>query len=463
MPRESHTLRRKLLSWLLLPLLVLFFSRAVYTYYYANELVNRVYDRMLFTLTSALSQQITYDAESQRFLLPDAALQLLVSDELDELYFSIRDAQGDFITGEQKMPPLPLQINHEQMPFFNGVINDQQVRIAYFMLTFDHKSFMLEVAETLNKRSLLLHEYLEGTLLPQLLIIIFTTLLVWFGIGKSLAPLKQLKKAVSERSHLDLSPLHEKDVPAEVQPLILSINDLMARLSDVLEVQNRFIADAAHQLRTPLAGLKTQIELALRQNDAKNTAVAIQNLLASTDRITRLVNQLLALARNEPNAEGAMRKDKLDLGGLTSDITMEWVPHALMKNIDLGFEAPPAPVLIQGDASRIKDLIDNLIDNAVRYTPMEGQITVSVCYDTRPRLIVTDNGPGIPPEQRERVFERFYSLLGNGADGSGLGLAIVREIATMHGAEARIETALDGVGARVTVTFLEDADQRFTA
>ncbi|HWS03917.1 MAG TPA: sensor histidine kinase N-terminal domain-containing protein [Gammaproteobacteria bacterium] len=453
MPAKPYSLRRKLLTWLLLPLLILLSLRAGYTYFYANQLSNRVYDRMLFTLTIALSQQISYDSANRRIQLTDAAVQLLLSDELDSLYFSVRDAQGRVIAGERTMPPLPTELNRNELPFFDGRIGMSDIRIAYFPLTFDHEAYLLEVAETLNKRKLLSREVQIGSLIPQALIIILATIIVWFGVGKSLSPLERLNKAISERSHLDLSPVHEDEISAEVQPLIHSINDLMARLSDALEVQNRFIADAAHQLRTPLAGLKTQIELALRLNDATKTSETIHSLLASTNRMTRLVNQLLALARNEPNAEGALNKQPLDLAHLASSITMEWVPHALERDIDLGFEAPKQRIPIQADAARIKDLLDNLIDNAVRYSPQHGRITVSVIDEPRPQLTVTDNGPGIPPELRERVFERFYSLLGNGADGSGLGLAIVREIARMHGANAHIDTGQGGIGTRVCISF----------
>jgi two-component system, OmpR family, sensor histidine kinase TctE len=453
MPTESPSLRRRLLTWLLLPLLILFFLRGGYTFYYSNKLANRVYDRMLFTLTSSLSHQIIYNVSSRRVELPRVAVELLMSDELDALYYAIRDAHGNIIDGERRMPPLPATPAPDGQPFFDSRINDRRVRIAYLPLTLEHQLYMLEVAETLTKRSLLSREFQIGSLLPQAIIILLATIIVWFGIGKSLAPFKRLQKAVSVRSHLDLSALRDEDISAEVRPLIRSINDLMARLSGALEAQNRFIADAAHQLRTPLAGLKTQIELALRQNDQAMRSLAIQNLLASTERMTRLVNQLLALARNEPGVQDTIRKQALDLGLLASNVTMEWVPRALEKDIDLGFEAPRAPVVMQGDASRLKDLLDNLIDNAVRYTPHHGQITVSVSDDGRPRLAVTDNGPGIPPEQRERVFERFYSVLGSGAQGSGLGLAIVREIACLHGAEARIDSAPNGTGTRISVVF----------
>lgn len=454
MPAKPQTLRRKLLSWLLLPLLILFFLRAGYNYFYGNALANRVYDRMLATLADSLTQQIAYDTAKQQLVLPHAAPRILLSDEHDSIYFAIRDAHGRIIEGERRMPPAPALPATQQQSFSNGRIYDRDVRIVNLRLDLEQATYVVQVAETRTKRSLLSREFQTGVILPQMLIIVLATFIVWYGIGKSLAPLKRLQKAVSERSHLDLSPLCGDAIPAEVQPLIHAINDLMARLSEVLDAQNRFIADAAHQLRTPLAGLKTQIELVLRQNDPASTMASLRNLQASTDRMTRLVSQLLALARNEPQAEQAMRRDTLDLGALASNITMEWVPHALEKQIDLGFEAAAAAVTLCGDAARLKDLLDNLIDNAVRYTQSGGQITVSVHSDNgHPRLVVTDNGPGIPFEQRERVFERFYSVLGHGAEGSGLGLAIVQEIARMHGGEVTIDSGPEGVGTRVGVVF----------
>jgi two-component system sensor histidine kinase TctE len=453
MPSEHYTLRRRLLTWLLLPLLVLFILRSGYTVYSAHKQASRVYDHVLLTLGRSLAQQIVYNAASGRIELPRSAVELLGSDELDALYYAIRDAQGHIRDGERRMPLPPADANGTEQTFFDGRIDARDVRVARLPILLEHRPYSLEVAETLNKRSLLVREFQVGTLLPQAFIILLATIIVWFGIGRSLAPLKRLQQAVSERSHLDLSALREEKIPAEVQPLIQSINALMARLCEALDAHNRFIADAAHQLRTPLAGLKTQIELALRQDDAAKTSQAIQYLQVSTARMTRLVNQLLALSRNEPGAVGVIHKQPLDLGQLASDVTMEWVPRALDKEIDLGYESPQAQVVIQADASRLKDLLDNLIDNAVRYTPRGGQVTVSVLAGERPQLLVTDNGPGIPPEQRERVFERFYSLLGNSVEGSGLGLAIVREIAGMHSAETRIDAAPGGTGTRVSVVF----------
>lgn len=454
MPSETRSLRRKLLTWLLLPLLILFFLRAGYNYYYGNRLSDRVYDRLLLTLANSLAQQIVYDSPNARPVLPPATPRILLADEYDSIYFAVRNEQGQIVLGEQRMPPAPVDFAAQERSFSDGRIYDRNVRVANLRINMDDRVYTLQVAETRTKRSMLSQEFQTGVILPQMLIIVLATIIVWVGIGKSLAPLKRLQAAVSQRSHRDLSPLSGQDVPAEVQPLVHAINELMARLSETLDVQNRFIADAAHQLRTPLAGLKAQIELAQRQRDPAALNDFLPALRTSAERMSRLVGQLLALARNGPEAEPNVPKDRIDLGVLTRDIARAWVPRALDQHIDLGFEAPPVPVFLLGDAARLKDLLDNLLDNAVRYGGPGGQITVAVyAEDDRACLTVTDTGPGIPPEQRERVFERFYSLLGQGVEGSGLGLAIVQEIARMHNGVVAIETGPHGIGARVKVVF----------
>ena len=454
MAADVRSLRRKLLTWLLLPLLILFFLRAIYNYYYGDRLSDHVYDRILLTLANSLAQQIVHDPVSGRVTVPRAATEILLSDERDALYFAIRDEDGRIVDGERRMPAVPPDDESERQPFSSGRIYDRNVRVVNLRTVVADRPFTLQVAETQTKRSQLSHEFQTGVILPQMLIIVLATFIVWFGIGKSLGPLKRLQTAVSQRSHRDLSPLSGDDIPAEVQPLVEAINQLLARLAVALDAQNRFIADAAHQLRTPLAGLKAQIELAQRQNDPTEVRQCLHNLRSSADRMGRLVGQLLALARNGPDVEPTVRKDRVDLGALAGEITMEWVPRAIEKHIDLGFDGPGAAVVMAGDPARLKDLLDNLIDNAVRYTQIGGQITVGVDNaQGRPCLIVTDNGPGIPADQRERVFERFYSLLGRGTEGSGLGLAIVQEIARMHGGLATITDGAGNTGTRVTVVF----------
>ena len=243
------------------------------------------------------------------------------------------------------------------------------------------------------------------------------------------------------------------DVPAEVRPLLESINELVGRLDSALDLQNRFISDAAHQLKTPVTVLKTQLELAMREDDPLRMRQALAAAHEGLARIARVVSQLLSLARNEPEASRAVVLSALDLNALAFDVATNWVPEALKKRIDLGFEALDAPVMIRGEDSRLRVLLDNLIDNAVRYTPEGGHVTVRVTGGEAAVLEVSDDGPRIPLQERQRVFERFHRMLGNPQAGSGLGLAIAREIARLHGAAIDLRDDADGVGNSFRVTF----------
>jgi two-component system sensor histidine kinase TctE len=313
---------------------------------------------------------------------------------------------------------------------------------------------LVQVAETLNKRNRLARDILASVVIPQLLLIVMATLAVYVGVSRGLAPLSRLERAVSHRSHLDLSPVEVRDVPGEVRPLVDEVNELMTRLGKTLDFQNRFIADAAHQLKTPVAGLKTQIELALREPDPERARHSLAQLYVSADRLSRLVRQLLTLARNEPGAMDGLQLKALDLNAFALEISMEWAPQAIKNGIDLGFEGSEA-VIINAEPDRLRELINNLIDNAVRYSRQGGRVTVAVsrAEDGHGLLSISDDGPSIPPEERTRIFERIHRLLGGHTEGSGLGLAIVSEIASLHGARITLEEDLDGIGNTFSVIF----------
>jgi two-component system sensor histidine kinase TctE len=313
----------------------------------------------------------------------------------------------------------------------------------------------VQVGETLNKRTRLAWEMVASTVLPQLLLIVMATVVVWFGVSRGLQPLQRLRHAVSDRSHLDLSPIDTHDVPGEVRPLVDEVNELMARLGKTFDFQNRFVADAAHQLKTPVSGLKAQIELALREHDPERVRHSLAQLYISADRLSHLVRQLLTLARNEPGALDAVQLQPLDLNAFALEVSMEWVPHALKRNIDLGFEGAELPLMIEADQDRLRELINNLIDNAIRYSQPGGRVTArtSRAPDGQCALSISDDGPSIPVDERERIFGRFHRLLGTREDGSGLGLAIVNEIATLHGARITLEEDVDGVGNTFSVFF----------
>jgi len=240
-----------------------------------------------------------------------------------------------------------------------------------------------------------------------------------------------------------------------VRPLVDEVNELMARLGKTFDFQNRFVADAAHQLKTPVSGLKAQIELALRESDPERVRHSLAQLYISADRLSRLVRQLLSLARNEPGALDTVQLQPLDLNAFALEVSMDWVPHAIKRNIDLGFEGVEQPLVIDADRDRLRELINNLIDNAIRYSQPGGRVTVRAGRTPAGhcKLAISDDGPSIPVAERQRIFERFHRLLGTQEDGSGLGLAIVSEIATLHGASIELEEDVDGVGNTFSVFF----------
>jgi two-component system sensor histidine kinase TctE len=457
--RRKATLRGKLLRWLLIPLSLLFLIDAAGSYFIASRLSDRVYDGELMEIARELALHVKRSGETLAFDLESDAERTLLLDQVDKVYFAVRSPAGDMIAGDPVLSPTNVAASRATV-FYDGDVRGDKVRVAMLRTGFGPEAFgppaVVQVAETLVKRQELAQEILIDVILPQLLLIFIAGVLVWAGVARGLSPLRHLREAVAARSHLDLSPVvPAEDVPGEVHPLLQSINDLMARLDEVLSFQNRFIADAAHQLRTPVAGLKAHIEVALREDDPAHTKRSLAHLYTSVERISHLVSQLLSLARNEPNTVKALNFSSIDLNKLAFDVTTEWVPEAYKKNIDLGFEGAEQPVMISGDSTRLAELFNNLLDNAIRYTHSSGRVTVRVTARSRPRVSVSDDGPSIPREERQRVFERFHRLLGSQTDGSGLGLAIVREIAKLHGAEITLDDDTDGVGNTFTVSFPE--------
>ena len=450
------SLRRQLLVWLLLPLLTLWLLGALVAYSLALNFTNVAYDRTLFDSTRSLAEQVKVKDGRVVLDLSRSAVEILVSDEHDHIYYRV--AEGDrFLAGEPGLPH-PAAAAWLNVPILHdGSLGGVKLRIASLFLhpagAQEGKVVLVQVAETLNKRHILAGEILTGMLAPQLALILVAASIVWFGVARGLAPLRRLQGEIASRSHRDLRPLAEEGVAEEVRPLIGAINGLMVRLDQALGAQQRFIADAAHQFRTPLAGLKAQTDVALRETDPVRQHHALEQLAASTGRAIRLINQMLVLARVEPGADKTLVLHPLDLAGLAREVAAEWVPQALRKHVDLGYEGPEEGVEVEGDPFRLKMLLDNLVDNALRYCPSDSRVTVRVEAGESPLLAVEDNGPGISPEERDKVFQRFYRVLGSEAQGSGLGLAIVQEIAHLHGAVAEIGDPAGGSGTVLRVRF----------
>lgn len=454
------SLRRKLLFKLLTPLLPLLLLGVAAAFYMANHFSSLAYDRSLFRAALALADQVEVVAGNVVVDLPQAAFDMLEYDKDDWIYYKVSGAHGEFVTGYAELPPPPItKPVPGQHYYYTTRFDDKEISVVAFYLSLKGTSAngvaVVQVGETTSKRQRMVNEIIIGMVLPQLLMVLIAAFMVWRGVGRGLAPLHALREEITARSHRDLAPLNVADAPREVQPMVEAMNDLMARLEQTLAQQQRFVEDASHQLRTPLAGLKTQAEIALReQQDPEQVRHALQHILASSDNLSHLIAQLLTLARIDPEAQNSLQLAPLNLETLAREIASSWVPAALTKRIDLGFECAAGDFTVAGDAILLRELIVNLIDNAIRYTPAEGCVTVRLSHaDDGIVLCVEDNGPGIPLAKRERVFERFYRILGTGEEGCGLGLAIVREIATRHGATIRIEDGMQGKGVRMCVSF----------
>jgi two-component system sensor histidine kinase TctE len=365
----------------------------------------------------------------------------------------------EYVTGEPDIRPAQPS-NAGQPLYYDDTYRSQMVRVAAIQLPVDTDDIRgqvtVYVVETQRARRELIRELSLGFALPQALLAILAFAVIWFSVGRALAPLSALQQEIETRSHRDLSPLPVSRVPSEVRPLIESMNALLERLSATLSSQQRFIADAAHQLRTPIAGLRTQTELALRQNSPEEVRATLTQLQTAAEHSTHLVNQLLSLARAEPSGERAQQMEILDFAQLARATTTDWVPHALERGIDLGFEdadGQHAPARVSGDRFLLREMLGNLIDNAILYTPHGGQVTVKLTASpTSITLAVEDNGPGIPENERDAVLERFHRVLGTGVEGSGLGLAIVREIVLRHRGQIRLLAGAAGRGTLAQVT-----------
>ncbi len=448
--KKPPTLRSKLLRWVLAPLSLILLADVAASALVIRAMADRLYDRELAEIARELVLHVQARGAGTVFALSPAEERSLLLDEVDKVSFAVRDRDGRLIGGDEAVPALAA--GGAAPRFADGTLAGARVRIAVLASGAPTQA-VVEIAETRIKRERLQRELLLGLALPQIALILIAGALVWMGITHGLAPLERLRAEVGSRSHTDLRPIESRDVPGEVRPLVEAVNSLLERLGSVLDFQTRFIADTSHQLRTPVAGLKAHIEVALRESDLAKVKEALAHLYTTAERLSRLVSQLLSLARNEPNSARRAHFAELDFGKLALETTKEWVAEAYKKNIDLGYDGAAWPLRVYGDRGRLAELLNNLLDNAIRYTPPGGRVTVRVRGEERAELVISDDGPRIPVEERERVFERFHRLLGTQAEGSGLGLAIVREIAELHGAEIRLEEDLDGVGNSFTVVF----------
>ncbi|MFN0184030.1 MAG: sensor histidine kinase N-terminal domain-containing protein [Aquabacterium sp.] len=466
--RETRSLFGEILDWMLAPLLLLWPMSVFLIWLVAQGIAHLPFDRELGELARALSRQVLVTPNAAgtrsvvRLKLPELATDLLRADDVDQVFVQVLGARGEHIVGDRDLP-VPEQTAGEPLTLYfrDEVMAGQPVRVAYLWLparlAAGEQAPLVQVAETLTKRSRLADEIVKGVVFPQFVILPLAVLLVWFALSRGIAPLGALQRRIRRRRSEDLSPIPLRDVPEEVAPLVGAINDLLSRLDASMTAQKRFLADAAHQLKTPLAGLRMQAELAQREIDAgekdpRSLKQSLHQIELSSQRAAHMVNQLLAMARAE-NAAAAQAPQTVPLAELARETVRDFVPRAMERRIDLGYEGPTAgetATRLIGQPMLVRELLRNLVDNALLYTPSGGAVTVRIVDDRYGHVValqVEDNGPGIPQAERARVFEPFYRSLGTNVDGSGLGLAIVREIAQAHGAEVWVEDARADVGS----------------
>jgi two-component system sensor histidine kinase TctE len=468
-PRIRRPSLRRQLLWRLVPAVLLVVAVSAFAAYtLALRFATEAYDTGLFDSARSLAQQIEPGLNGAPVLnLPQAAQEILVSDPYDRIFYAVVAANGGQVAGNAALPapPVPPTADHP-VRFYDALIGGEPVRVGAYALfsASGTPGATVLFAETRIKRSRLSNRLLFTMLLPLVIVTALVTALVWYGVRRGLTPLNQLASALSQRGWGDLRSVANERVPDEVRPLIESLDSLMTRLGAAHQAQQRFISEAAHQLRTPLAGLATQVDRALRASDIDAIKPALEQVQSSSRRVTRLVNQLLSLARAEPGSDPQRELAPVDLSRLVQQTCRDWVPEALTRDVDLGYAGDSGPLVVCGHEVLLAEMLNNLIDNALRYAAYPGgSITVRLRCEPHPEIAVEDDGPGIPEAERTRVFERFHRLPGSAAGGCGLGLAIVREIALLHGAAVSVEPGATG-GSVFRVSFSAvQSDSRVSA
>jgi two-component system sensor histidine kinase TctE len=444
----ARSLRAQLLRLLLPPIAALLALGVVVAYYPSIEPATEAYDQALMDIGIALGAHVRVSeiegSAGYSFELPSGVEQVLRADRYDTIYYRIVSPGGGHIGGDPELPAPP-----GGRPA-DATFKDQKVHVVSLQVPCGAALCNVLVAETTVKRSRLMREILLSSLLPQLLLAAATLVIVWFGVKRGLGPLARLSEEIKARSPRDLHPIDAAAAPEEARPLLAALNGLLEQVAEVSRNQQRFLANAAHQLRTPLAGLRAHTELALAQPLPDPVRAELDQVRQATIRTARLANQLLALARAEPGARGD--PSQVDLKAVVEGEADAWVHQALARDVDLGFEL--APGVVQGDALLLREALANLVHNAIEYSSRGGHVTVRTgARDDRAFVEVEDDGPGIPSAERGRVLERFYRVPGTPGTGSGLGLAIVREIAMGHGAAIELGDGAGARGCRVAITF----------
>jgi len=448
---STPSLRNRLLIYMLGFFMLTWFSMMILSYFNTRHEIEEVFEArladsvgVLFDLTEHVDQAT--DEASDHIFHESTLQQGPLHAYQSKLIFQVWKEDTLLLRSANT----PNEIITNITGYSDITINEQTWRLLAHHYRTD-KLFII-VGEQYSVRNELIYSILKNVFWPVLIALPALTLLILFGIQRGLLPLNRLSGEIAARSPTQLSPVSTDDLPLEITPMILSLNVLLNRLSYALDSERRFTADAAHELRTPLAALKAQAQVASRSDNKEDRISAIEKIIRGMDRMTRLVEQLLTLARLDPE-DAVKQHTPIDLEKIVESVSSELAPDALAKKIRFEL-VRQGDCHIMGQTTALGVLVRNLIDNAIRYTPDSEQITITVKADYGQVIFsVCDSGPGIPDNERQRIFDRFYRILGSNVDGSGLGLSIVKRITDMHSATLKINTPENGKGVEFKVVF----------
>lgn len=450
----TYSIRKRLIGYLLVPLTALLAFSIVTDYREGLHVANKAYDHALFGTALAIAAQLDPDESGLDLDLQEQAEQVLRADMADEVFYAVIDRHGRLIAGDPLLQTKLIPARGENPAYRFDRIGSKEIRLVtyhYQPTSNAREDAFILVAETTKKRQRAASRIMVTTLWTDLLLILTSLAVVFFGVRYALVPLERMSRRIECRQPDDLRPLDEAQAPKEIRPFVRAINGLVANLREAASAQQAFLSNAAHQLRTPLAALQTQLELVAEtlQGEPRERLRRAQESLT---RLSHLTRQMLALARAAHQANTEADFTPVSLEDLVEAAASDFLDTAIARDIHLEFEAAPAVVAAQ--AWTLRELLANLLDNALRYTPAGGWVTVrcGVANSGIPFLEVEDDGPGIPPHERDKVFERFVRLETDSA-GSGLGLAIVKEVADLHRAHITLTEGSNGKGLRVRVDF----------
>jgi two-component system, OmpR family, sensor histidine kinase TctE len=443
----SSSISRQLILWLAIPLMLVALCGALIHYFNNVAPVVISSDRRLKDAANALMThlqvkqgQVQLDPYVRPFL-PHA----------DSIKYALRDPQGRLLGGDPQLPMIALGSDATQL-LAVAQVDGRSVRTLTTRFDSPAGLITMTVADLRATTEPEARFGLMSTLLWDFLQLNITLVLVWVGIQLGLRPIRRLRDEIARRSPLDLRPIVESSVPREIAPLVVTLNRLFGMLHTSVQSQQQFIADTAHQLRTPITGMQAQLGLLVAEPAAQPIKTRLLTLQEGVKQLAHSANQLLTLARADPSANISAKHQLVDLQATVNEVAAKFFDRALQANIDLGVDA--ASIAIRADPSLLDDLLSNLVDNALKYTPAGGSVTAGAGeMNGRPYLAVVDTGSGIPESERQRVRQRFYRMPNSPGHGSGLGLAIVDEIARLYDATMSIETGSHGIGTRVLIQF----------